>query len=278
MDNTKIALLDGDMVCFVIAVIKKQTEEQIAEYGDQTLRTLEDCKKELDNYLYKIISNSNSTHFIGFLTSKSFRYSVDPEYKANRKNKEIPEFLNDLKQYCIDKYKFVKIEGYEADDLMAVYQTHSKVPTVIVSTDKDMKQIKGEHYNPRKNEHLIVTHDEAERNLWSQVLLCDPVDNIRKSFKFGPKGIELLFKDVVDSNEYKHLAFEVYTSKLGLEKGIDEFNRNFKLIYLTRPFHLFNEDLLLNYKLMDFFPDIEEIDRNSEREQGNSTQHKFTEL
>lgn len=273
---SKTGLIDGDMVCFVIAVNKKQDDTQKETYGIQEDRTLEDCQKELDRYLESILINSKSDHFIGFLTTRSFRYDIYPEYKANRKDKEKPKYLQELRNYVIDKYKFVKIDGYEADDLLASYQRFlgKYTDTVIISTDKDMLQIEGDHFNPRTNVYRTINSAEADLNLFRQVLLCDPVDNIKKSFRFGPKSVDNLFDGVAHHN-YLSYAVNTYVQKLGLQKGLNEFNLNFNLIYLIRDESLVDKDLYVSYNVKDFFPEsfefktqydlLEEIDKNSDR-------------
>lgn len=278
----RTALIDGDMVCYLIAVNKKQTDEQIEQYGNQEERTLEDCQKELDRYLFNILNVTESDYFIGFLTARSFRYDIYPEYKANRKKSESPVHLHNLIKYVQDKYGFVKVEGYEADDLLATYQTFAKDRTILISTDKDMLQLEGKHYNPRQNVTTVIDEFQANYNLWRQVLICDPVDNIKKSFRFGPKSVEKLFEGV-GSHNYMHHAQNVYIHHLGLKKGLNEFNLNFNLIYLVREKELFDEALLTKYNVKDFFQEslefkkqydlLDEIEKNSdrEREQSNHT-------
>ncbi len=98
----------------------------------------------------------------------------------------------------------------EADDAMGIYAT--KHPgNMIVSPDKDMKQIPGELYN--LNETFTVTPEEGATWHLTQTLSGDQTDGYGGVPGIGIKRAETLFKDkgcswktVVDAFKEKDLT------------------------------------------------------------------------
>ena len=80
-----------------------------------------------------------------FSDSENFRKKILPEYKGHRNRKKpcgYKRVISELKK----EYKVIIKPTLEADDTMGIYAT--KYPgNIIVSPDKDMKQIPGKLYN-----------------------------------------------------------------------------------------------------------------------------------
>jgi hypothetical protein len=128
---------------------------------------------------------SGSTHYVGFLTGKgNFRYEAATTwpYKGNRVGVEKPSWYPDIREYVVDVWKAVTIEGMEADDGMSIaqgYFSNQGIESVIVTEDKDLLQVPGLHYNPTKSKEVIhKTTEEGDFMLWCQVITGDGVDNI----------------------------------------------------------------------------------------------------
>jgi len=231
----KVAVIDADSIIFATAADKKQTDEQILQYGDQTERTLEQVINEFNIHFTNILMATGCIYYIALLTGGSHRYSIYKEYKANRKGSEKPKHLKDLTNYCINNWKFIKIEGFEADDLVNVannYFITQKISTKIVHTDKDLNQIQGVHFNYKTNDSYEVRSDEAAYNLWTQVIVGDSTDNIK-----GLKGKGRVFADKLllnlDDNESMRTAvLDAYVDVLGEHLGINEFTLNYNMIKL----------------------------------------------
>ena len=71
---------------------------------------------------------------------------------------------------------------------MSIIQTAmpiNKGKTIIVSSDKDMKTVPGNLYDPGKDEFHDISEAAAEFFL-TQVLAGDPVDNVRRIPGIGP--------------------------------------------------------------------------------------------
>ena len=67
-------------------------------------------------------------------------------------------------------------DGLEADDVMGIMATKSPGSYVVASTDKDLKQIPGDHYNWRKDRIEQITTPDADYWFYFQVLTGDSTD------------------------------------------------------------------------------------------------------
>ncbi len=154
-----------------------------------------------------IIWNTGTNNNLLFIQGKNnFRYQVYPEYKGHRRKKEEDmtdeekakaELLDQGREWLTSEWDAVSSEGAEADDYIAVVQ--SQVPGIIVSIDKDMKQVPGQFYDNTKGLRYEVNHDEAELLLHSQMLTGDSTDNIKGLTRVGPKTAEKMLKGVPTS-------------------------------------------------------------------------------
>ena len=80
-----------------------------------------------------------------FSDTINFRKQILPEYKGHRNRKKpcgYKRVINQLKHW----YEVITMPGLEADDAMGIYATQYP-GNIIISPDKDMKQIPGTLYN-----------------------------------------------------------------------------------------------------------------------------------
>jgi 5'-3' exonuclease len=234
-DDYKVAVIDADSIIYAIAANKKQTDEQIEQYGDQTNRTLEDVINEFNNYFINILISSGCIYYVALLTGGSHRYDLYPEYKANRKQLEKPKYLKELTEYCIDNLEFIKLKGYEADDLVNVannYFKTQKISTVLAHTDKDLNQIEGTHFNYKTNDFYQVNNSEASYSLWTQVIVGDSTDNIKGLKGKGKAFAYKLLLNLDDNESMRNTILDCYCDILGESIGINEFTLNYNLIKL----------------------------------------------
>lgn len=166
-----IGNLDGDLVCFrCSASVGLEGEEEIA-----ILRT--------DKLMRDLLYNTESTSYNCYLSGRNnFRKKVNPEYKANRKDKEPPRWLQSCREYLIKEWNAVVSEGCEADDLLGINQHNTD--SVCISLDKDLLMITGWHFRWLDNEKIFVTPDQGLKAFYKQMLIGDKSDNI-----FGVRGI-----------------------------------------------------------------------------------------
>jgi 5'-3' exonuclease len=250
-NGLKTAIIDADSILFAICVDKKQDDYQIAHFGAQTERTLNDVIEEFNTYFLRVLMDSGCIQYVAFLTAGSHRYSFYPEYKANRKKLEKPRFLKELTAYAIETLGFCRVDGYEADDLVNMCKEQLGDNTLIVHTDKDLDQIPGNHFNYKKPEFYDVSEDTAQLNLWTQVITGDSIDNIKG---IPGKGSAFAAKVFKQDEPYRNLVLLSYILEFGEYKGIEEFTKNYKLIKLLG---LGNSGLFFQTSLVEDKLDLE---------------------
>ncbi len=143
-------------------------------------------------------------------SAKTFRKDLYNEYKANRA--EAPEELIhqfplieeivDLMGYCK-----LKMEGFEADDLIATYAKMAEangMEVVIISSDKDLMQLIKDGicmYDPMKNKYIEEPDVFEKFGVYPrqmidfQSLTGDSSDNIPGVSGVGPKGAAALLAE-----------------------------------------------------------------------------------
>jgi DNA polymerase I len=158
------ALIDADIVAFRCAASNNVEDgEEIA-----ILRT--------DKLMRDIIDVTGTSKYYAFLTgSGNFRKTINPEYKANRKDKVLPLWLKSCKDYLTKEWGAITTVGYEADDALGFYSTDD---TIICTIDKDLDQIQGHHYNFVKQEFYNVLELAGLQHFYKQMLIGDKADNI----------------------------------------------------------------------------------------------------
>ncbi len=111
-----------------------------------------------------------------FTGSENFRYSILPTYKSNRRGVPRPVLLDVLIEHARQAWDCKSQDSLEADDVMGIMATKSPGSYVMASTDKDLKQIPGAHYNWRKDCMEQVATSDADYWFYFQVLTGDSSD------------------------------------------------------------------------------------------------------
>jgi|SRR5712664_435931 len=102
------AIIDADIVCFSCAIYNEP-------YG------WEHCKNDIDSLMRRILETTGSDSYTAFLTgSNNFRYQINPEYKANRKDKTKPIYLEEARAYLVTEWGAKLSDESEADDEIAI--------------------------------------------------------------------------------------------------------------------------------------------------------------
>ena len=126
-----------------------------------------------------------------FTTPNNFRKKILAEYKGNRNRKKPCGFkrvINKLKS----EYKVIEVPTLEADDTLGVYAT--KHPgNIIVSPDKDMRQIPGKLYDFK--EVVDITPEEGARWHLIQSLAGDNTDGYSGCPSIGIKRATSIFEE-----------------------------------------------------------------------------------
>lgn len=175
-----ITLVDMDIVCFRCAASCEPSKTR------DWVEPLEVAVRRTEEMMERILAETQATGYKAFLTGQdNFRKEFNPEYKANRKDKTPPRWLQSLREHAVLVYNASVSDGQEADDEMGIAQSEAEAgTTVIASIDKDLLMIPGRHYNFVTMQHKEQSKLEAIQHFYFQLLMGDKADNL-----FGFDGL-----------------------------------------------------------------------------------------
>jgi len=206
-------LIDADFIVYK-SCAAAETE---LDFGDDVIlvtSNFSDAYNAAQRELTKIRNKfgSFSDIILFFSDTVNFRKKILPEYKGHRNRKKpcgYKRVINQLKT----EYEVIIMPELEADDSMGIYATQNP-GNIIVSPDKDMKQIPGKLYN--MDESFTITKEEGAAWHLSQCLSGDQTDGYGGVPGIGVKRAEALFNK------------EGYTWKTVVkafkDKGLDEYD------------------------------------------------------
>ena len=185
-------LIDAD---FIVYKCCAAAEDEI-DWGDDVITVVSkfsEAYHAVEAEINKIMSKFfDGEPVLFFSDSKNFRKKIFPDYKGHRNRKKPCGYRRVITELG-NKYKVVRLPELEADDAMGIYATFDP-GNVIVSPDKDMKQIPGKLYN--LEEMITITEEEGMRWHLIQTLAGDQTDGYGGVPGIGVKrAIALLDKD-----------------------------------------------------------------------------------
>jgi len=177
-----------------------------------------------------------------FSDTKNFRKKILPEYKGHRNRKKpcgYKRVINKLKT----EFEVIIMPELEADDAMGIYATQNP-GNIVVSPDKDMKQIPGELYN--LDEKFTVSKESGAAWHLTQCLSGDQTDGYGGVPGIGVKRAETLFnkegyswKTVVKAFTDKDLTEEdaLINARLARILTVDDydFTKNRPILWSPSP-------------------------------------------
>jgi len=139
-----------------------------------------------------------------FSDTVNFRKKILPEYKGHR-NRKKPCGYKRVQEALKNEYRVITMPTLEADDALGIFAT--RYPgNIIVSPDKDMKQIPGELYN--LDEKFTITEADGAKWHLIQTLAGDQTDGYPGVPGIGVKRAEALFNKEGYSWKTVKQAFE----------------------------------------------------------------------
>lgn len=131
---------------------------------------------------------------------KNFRYTINPNYKSNRKKQAKPIMLDKVKEMAFDEFPIVYIPCLEADDTCRILMEENK-DNVIVSIDKDLRTFSGKIYDSYHDILRYITPQQAEANFKRQLLIGDKTDGYSGVPKIGQATADKLILDGITIDE-----------------------------------------------------------------------------
>lgn len=177
-------LVDGDLFAYQLAC----GEEKAVDFDGTFILSAdaEQGKANLSNLIDGFAERLNADRIVVALSDKvNYRHSVLPSYKSNRDGIRRPMLLGVLKAHLEDTYECFVRPTLEADDVLGILLTNSKVipgRKIVVTEDKDLRTVPGLHWNPKKEGATpkqlptAVTLEQADAYFYAQALSGDTVD------------------------------------------------------------------------------------------------------
>lgn len=235
LPKDSLPLIDADWIVYMACSAIEYGMDNPAEANFQEIiNVLEGRVEEL-----KRILNTNETPIYFFTGADNFRMDIakSREYKGKRK-KEKPYNYKNLVMYIKARYGNITYNKMEADDGMAIYQTdwahnaplNVKQVTVIVTPDKDLRQVEGWHYGPEgwnypsfgpvfiteDNSYIKLSDDRKKvigigyKFFYAQLLTGDTVDDIPGLPGTGPTGAVKLLANATTKGECFEAVRDAY--------------------------------------------------------------------
>ena len=209
------ALIDGDNLAVACAATAEDAPEAWVA-----------CSRA-KTFLETILELSGASEYEVWLSgSNNFRYSVYPEYKANRKGAARPRWEVAVKSYLTDSWAANWSEGCEADDMLVIRHQELGALATLAHLDKDMNQSAGKHFNweLKRDGEVIreariydVSREEGDRFFWYQMLTGDATDNIKGVPGIGPKKAEGILSGLSTNQEMYEACQDLYSCEEELD-------------------------------------------------------------
>jgi 5'-3' exonuclease len=181
-----------------------------------------------DNIVTSILDRFGNPRYELVISGKgNFRKQISSEYKANRKPESRPKYLYEAKEYFKRYWGAIETVGEEADDYIA---RSYREGDVIVTSDKDFRQLKAKIYNPWKDELVEITNPEYW--FYYQMIVGDSADSIKTLPGYGPKKAEKILANK-SPEEMKDAVIETYKDYYK-DEWFEKYDTTARLLFLRR--------------------------------------------
>lgn len=239
-----LILIDGDPIAHAACHCNKDYDEE------GFTRNEEDVEAAIEAAFFHTLYNLENTygisisHYMFFLSGKNnFRKIINPEYKANRRDKKAPPMLGYAHEYLVKNHNAFVSHGVEADDsIIATWRNFGESPffnpkediCVIASLDKDFQQVPCLFYNYhyKHNDLHYINQFDANKFFYKQMLMGDSVDNIKGIPRCGEKTAEKILKDCKDEFSMKVAVYAQYKKKFG-RKAREQYVLNWRMLRMV---------------------------------------------
>jgi len=186
-------LIDADYIVYKACA---GAEDEI-DWGDDVITVVSkfsEAMKNVERDLTKIKGEfmwDVPEMILFFSDSKNFRKKIFADYKGHRNRKKpcgYRRVITDLGK----RYELIRLPELEADDSMGIYATEHP-GNIIVSPDKDMRQIPGKLFDMK--ETVTIEPEEGRRWHLIQTLAGDQTDGYSGCPGIGIKRAVTLFEE-----------------------------------------------------------------------------------
>lgn len=157
------------------------------------------------------------------------RLAVTHKYKGNREFTQRPKYYKEIVEYLSKNYGARFAHGQEADDELGIGATADPA-SIIVSYDKDLRQVPGKHYDWVKEEEFNVNKKEGTLCFYGQVLAGDTTDNIYGLRGVGPAKASKMLADCASSRDCWEVVLRAYRDQESEDRALE----NARLCWVRR--------------------------------------------
>lgn len=199
--------------------------------GDKTLFRLEYAKTQpyKGNRLSKCCKDGIE---IKNLSETTFQYVCICCKKLSAQNGR-PYYYNQIRDYLISYKNTTVVKGIEADDALAI---NNRLDAVMCSSDKDLQQVPGVHFNLDSNKLSTIDKFMGHFNFYKQVLTGDAADNIPGIKYVGDKKSRAILADCKNEKEMYINCKKAYKERSGKDDYLEYLHEMCSLIYLKRSY------------------------------------------
>ena len=184
-------LIDADYIVYK-SCAGAETE---IDWGDDVIMVVSKFSEAMANVQRELVKIKS--HFMWdvpeillfFSDSVNFRKKIFPSYKGHRNRKKPCGYRRVISELA-EQYGVIRMPTLEADDAMGIYATENP-GNIIVSPDKDMRQIPGKLFN--MDELIEITEEEGRQWHLIQTLAGDQTDGYSGVPGIGVKRAVTLF-------------------------------------------------------------------------------------
>jgi DNA polymerase I len=229
-------LIDADYIVYKCCA-SSETEVDFGEDLIVVTSNFSDVMRNINRELDKIKKEFfDSTLILFFSHHDNFRKKLYPDYKGHRNRKKPCGYKRAIKALEL-QYEIIIMDTLEADDALGIYATKNP-GNVLVSPDKDMRQIPGKLYD-LKNDVITITPESGHQWHYIQTLAGDQTDGYAGVPGYGVKTATKLFEEkgyywdtIVDAFKSKGLTHDdallnARLAKILQERDYDFINKRF---------------------------------------------------
>lgn len=171
--------------------------------------------------------------------SDNYRLDLYPEYKhsvSRDKSREQQVAHKRETWKALSEWENVVVcSGREADDQIGIWKTQLGDRGVVVSVDKDLRQLGGEFFYSKLNLYrsFSISKEEADRFFLTQMLSGDPMDNIPGLPGIGPKKALAIQESEPTVDSLALRVIDEYKKRYG-EEWETYFLSNGKMLFIQR--------------------------------------------
>ena len=220
-------LIDADIIAYH-SVFSKE--------GATVTGLLDKIDEIMESIFSACVPYGQPTVYSTYLTGKNnFRYGLSPIYKAQRPS-EKPVTLELARDYLVQEWQAKVTDGIEADDAIATEANALGFDNVIiVSIDKDFKQLPCLIYNYQKQTWLQVSEWGSKINFYTQVLVGDQADNIKGVDGIGPKKAAKALEECKTEQDLYQACLKLYKASVGDPmEAVEKLDLAAQLLWLRR--------------------------------------------